>query len=163
MSRINWLVLTQHPWTHHPLFLFWGHPVGLTPILELRTHFYTPSAMGSLAREQEPSEKKCTVHAASIHGGADSRWLTNLHFIVQKYSKSSRLAILLYKEKILTKVKRCFMGNVKSQSPCVPKTGSEQGGSLLAFWEHPPLGAFTIVKIKRQKLTWAYTILDQKW
>jgi hypothetical protein len=26
--------------------------------------------MGRLAREQEPNEKKFTVHAASIHGGA---------------------------------------------------------------------------------------------
>jgi hypothetical protein len=93
-----------------------------------------------------------------VHGG----WI-NLHFIVQKYSKSSRLAILFCKEKILTKVKQCFMGNVKFQNPHVPKTGSGQGGSLLAFWEHLPLGAFTIVKVMRQKFTWTYTILDHKW
>lgn len=80
-----------------------------------------------------------------VHGG----WI-NLHFIVQKYSKSSRPAILFSKEKILTKVKQSFMGNVKSHSPCVPRTGSGQAGSLLAFWEHPPLRAFTIVKIMNE-------------
>jgi hypothetical protein len=36
--------------------------------------------MGRLVREQEPNEKKCTVHAASIHGGADSQWLNKLAF-----------------------------------------------------------------------------------
>jgi hypothetical protein len=32
--------------------------------------FLKPSTMGMLVDEYEPNEKKCFVHAPSIHGGA---------------------------------------------------------------------------------------------
>jgi hypothetical protein len=46
-------------------FMFWGCPVGWTPILETLAHFQNTQPWW--VPEQEPNEKMCPIHTPSIH------------------------------------------------------------------------------------------------
>jgi hypothetical protein len=61
-----------------PSFMFWGCPVGWTPILETLSHFRTLNTQPWRVPEQEPNEKMCAIDTPSIHGdvfvGTGSLW-----------------------------------------------------------------------------------------
>lgn len=82
--------------TLHFVFLFWGHPIGWTPIFKTFWHIFR-----TLKIWGKPNEKKCQVHTSSIHGcvfvGAGSlwpeKWPSFLENLASIFSQSERIEI----------------------------------------------------------------------
>jgi hypothetical protein len=99
-------------------------------------------------RSQWTSTHQCIIHWMSIitqlwmNLNRVNIWFHHLSSIlhgvlVGACSLWPRPAIQISKEKILTKVKLCFMGNVKSHSACVPKTAQDKVVACLHFENIP--------------------------